>query len=94
MSSFQGQLHLGYHVYPITNDLIVTSSIMRYVMIIITMMKQLLLLFFKAQCCASSPIYWTVLNIKLCQIELDICKFMFRNLLAKQNVKNVVCFAV
>ena len=33
------------------------------------------------------PIYWTVLNIKLCKIEVDIDKFVSRNLLAKRNVK-------
>ena len=32
----------------------------------------------------------TVLNIKLCKIGMDNGKFVFRNLLAKRNVKNIV----
>ena len=46
------------------------------------------LLFSQAQCCASVPKYWTVLDIKLCKIEMDNGKFAFRNSLAKQNVKH------
>ena len=42
--------------------------------------------FCQAQCCASAPIYWTVLNIKLCKIEMDNGKFVFGSLLAKRNV--------
>ena len=48
--------------------------------------------FCEAQCCTSAPIYWTVLNIKLCKIEMDNGKFVFRNLLAKWNVKKHCLF--
>ena len=53
--------------------------------VIITMRKP----FCQAQCCTSAPIYWTVLNIKLCKIKMDDANFVFRNLLAKRNVKNI-----
>ena len=56
---------------------------MRYV--IITTRKPSLLLFCEAQCCTSAPIYLTVLNIKLCKIEMDNGKFMFRNLECKKH---------
>ena len=41
-----------------------------------------------------SPIFWTIWSIKLCHTDMDYGKFVFRDFSAKQNIKNIVYFAI
>lgn len=79
------------HVYLITEGSIVTSSIslQKYKSYVI-----ITRLFCEAQCCASAPIFWTIWSIKLCHTDMDYGKIVFRDFSAKQNIKNIVYFAI
>ena len=69
---------------------LVTSSITHYV--IITMRKPSLFTFLQSPIMHFSANLLDSLNIKLCKIEMGDGKFVLRNLLAKQNAKQICLF--
>ena len=79
------------HVYLITDGVIVTSSITLYqykCYVIIISRKSYLSIYWVKVVVFSAPIYWAVVDMKLCKIEMvSLC---FEIFLAKWNVKKLL----